>query len=117
MIVSKNSLNLFEASFTYSDGKRKRSVGAIFDTGSSITSLPQNVIKALRLQGNNKTTKSIDVNGCISLKKMYYVTLIIDCTDITVSVTENNIDKILIGTDVILQGKLVIENDVLEFTV
>ena len=115
MRINKSINGLFETELSMVGSYTK--VRAVFDTGASRSSVPTFVINTLKLNPTGNFDIIMDASGHNQFLLTYNMTFIIDGKQIDFEPTIRSIPFMLIGMDIISQGKLVIENNVLEFTV
>lgn len=115
MKISKSISGLFETELSIIGSNYK--VRAVFDTGSSRSCVPVSVTSTLNLKPSGNFDTVMDASGHNQSLPTYNMRFIIDEKHIDFEPTcRKNLDVMLIGMDIISQGKLVVENDVLEFT-
>lgn len=114
-IRKSTTIGLFEVELSIVNTNSK--VKAVFDTGASRSSVPPFVTSILKLNPNGNYDTIMDASGNTQRLPTYDMIFVVDGNHIKFEPSIRSIPYMLIGMDIISQGKLIIKNDVLEFTV
>lgn len=118
MKITVSNNNTYSLSLNIRGGHYRRIVQAVFDTGASISSVPFDVASDMNLHYNGTYEEVEDASGVRRKLPKCDMFIEIDGKQLFFEPTvRKGLNVVLIGMDIISQGKLIIQNGTLEFIV